>query len=52
LARQLHERDRQQGQIASNKHVYVIEEDEPVPQRNRRVIRTYASEPDDDMFVF
>ena len=54
LARQLHERDRQQQHgVPSGKRIYVVEEEEPMPEVNppigRRLVRTYANEPQDEI---
>ncbi|CAF0890601.1 unnamed protein product [Rotaria sp. Silwood1] len=53
LARQLHQRDRQQQGQSNGKRVIVVEDDHPVqrlsPPTNRRIIRTYANEPDDEI---
>ncbi|CAF2953380.1 unnamed protein product [Rotaria sp. Silwood2] len=53
LARQLHQRDRQQYGQSNGKRVIVVDDDHPVqrlsPPTNRRIIRTYGNEPDDEI---
>jgi hypothetical protein len=54
LARQLQQRDRQQQQgVSSGKRIYVVEEEEPLPEVNppvaRRLVRTYTDEPQDEI---
>ncbi|CAF3654666.1 unnamed protein product [Rotaria sordida] len=53
LARQLHQRDKQQQGQSNGKRVIVVEDDHPVQQlsspNNRRIIRTYKNEPEDEI---